>query len=391
MTGAKAVNEKFQPIPDDTSVEQLPDKFHILTGAVIYSALADEKAQEQIDEIIEQIGKGEWFVSMEALFRGFDYGITSATGEQKILPRTEETAWLTKHLRQYGGTGKYENFSLGRVLKNITFSGKGLVRMPANPESIILNENVTAFKSTLANLGYITSSSNDTLTESAMAENNDAQVQIKALEKRVAELADANQKLTETVKTHESSATTAKITGLEAELKTKGEKITQLEGELKTANEAKATVDKEVETLKTRAEKAEAEIAAAKAAERTRSRIESLTKIHAPEDEAKKIVALFEDKGDDEFKTLTSLFSDKWKPAEPAAATASTTEEKPAKPAKPAKTPVPADTDDFEEEEDAALAADTNPEVEATRAAMAEVFAQMLGDASYGTNDGEEL
>jgi hypothetical protein len=56
----------------------------------------------------------------------------------RIIERNEKTAFLTKHLRAYGGKGEFEGSKLGRVLRRIVFSGKGLVSKPANPESVIL-------------------------------------------------------------------------------------------------------------------------------------------------------------------------------------------------------------------------------------------------------------
>ena len=47
---------------------------------------------------------------------------------------------MSKHLRAYGGTGRYEDHKVGRLLKNITFSGKGFVERPANPDSIIFDK-----------------------------------------------------------------------------------------------------------------------------------------------------------------------------------------------------------------------------------------------------------
>jgi len=80
-------------------------------------------------------------VSMECYFRGFDYGLTNnETGEFKVVARSEETSYLTKHLRAYGGLGEHEGYKVGRVLRDITFSGKGYVDKPANPDSIILTK-----------------------------------------------------------------------------------------------------------------------------------------------------------------------------------------------------------------------------------------------------------
>jgi hypothetical protein len=47
---------------------------------------------------------------------------------------------LTSHLRAYGGPGIFDDFRIGRVLRKITFSGKGFVDKPANPDSIIFDK-----------------------------------------------------------------------------------------------------------------------------------------------------------------------------------------------------------------------------------------------------------
>ena len=45
-------------------------------------------------------------------------------------------------MRSYGGLGEHENYKIGRVLRNITFSGKGFVDRPANQDSIIFTKNL---------------------------------------------------------------------------------------------------------------------------------------------------------------------------------------------------------------------------------------------------------
>jgi len=118
------------------------------------------------------------------MFKGFDYGlINEATGEYKILSRSENTAFLTKHLRAYGGSGKYQDHKVGRVLRSITFSGKGYVDKPANPDSIIFNkENFSGF-SYLKNADKSFSGVSD-------SRQNPMEVNNMSLEKEVAELQD---------------------------------------------------------------------------------------------------------------------------------------------------------------------------------------------------------
>jgi len=150
ITGSVVVDDLYQVIADDTSADDLPGKFHILTSAVIYKHIKsrDEKLPDETKALLDSIAKGEWYVSMEALFSDFDYALVKAN-EQIVIPRKEDTAFLTKHLRVHGGVGEYQGYKLGRQLKNITFSGKGLVKNPGNPESYVFND-VTMFKGAFA-------------------------------------------------------------------------------------------------------------------------------------------------------------------------------------------------------------------------------------------------
>lgn len=135
-------------------VNELPSKFHIVTGAVLYKYWDKPELQDRMNKIIAEIGQGRWFVSMEALFKNFDYAVRGTDGKHKIVARNENTAFLTKHLRAYGGTGEYEGNKVGRLLRNIVFSGKGLVARPANPESIFLRSeafNVQSASATVYN------------------------------------------------------------------------------------------------------------------------------------------------------------------------------------------------------------------------------------------------
>lgn len=126
-------------IDEATPVENLPEKFHILTGAVIYRGFSNPELATRAEDLIHEIQDGTKYVSMECYFKGFDYGLTNQeTGEYKVLARNEETAYLTQHLRAFGGLGEHEGYKVGRVLRDITFSGKGYVDKPANPDSIIL-------------------------------------------------------------------------------------------------------------------------------------------------------------------------------------------------------------------------------------------------------------
>ena len=138
ITDNMVVDMSGAEISDETKFEDLPENFDIITSAVLYNSWSDPERQERMEAIIEEIQQGKWFVSMECLFRGFDYAAVAPNGDHKIIARNEDSAFLTKHLRAYGGGGEFEGFKLGRLLRNIAFSGKGLVNNPANPKSVIL-------------------------------------------------------------------------------------------------------------------------------------------------------------------------------------------------------------------------------------------------------------
>ena len=91
-------------------------------------------------EIADEISDGVWKVSMECFFRDFDIKI----GET-IISRQEAESLGYDPQDLIGGFVKVMagNKALGkhlvsRVLRDITFSGMGIVKNPANPHSIIL-------------------------------------------------------------------------------------------------------------------------------------------------------------------------------------------------------------------------------------------------------------
>lgn len=147
---SQVVDADLKPVDEATAADDLPAKFHVLTGGVLYTSWRTPELQEQMDTLLASIAKGEMFVSMECLFKGFDYALKGKDGTTRVVARNEKTAFLTKHLRAYGGTGQYGSERVGRLMRNIVFSGKGLVSNPANPESVILNPQTESFASARA-------------------------------------------------------------------------------------------------------------------------------------------------------------------------------------------------------------------------------------------------
>lgn len=120
-------------IADENNINQIKD---IATQAVIWTHWGDEALKNKVSKIIASIEKRELFVSMEALFKKFDYMLVKGD-VVKLIPRNQDTAFLTKYLRAFGGSGEYDGNKIYRVLRDFTFSGKGIVSDPANPRSII--------------------------------------------------------------------------------------------------------------------------------------------------------------------------------------------------------------------------------------------------------------
>jgi hypothetical protein len=115
ITSVTARDKDGNEIPADSPVEDYPAQFDLHTGAVLYAHWADEKLMERMDGLIAGIKDGKWHVSMECLFRDFDYALLEADGTQKIVARNKATAFLTKKLKTFGGDGTYGDAKLGIV------------------------------------------------------------------------------------------------------------------------------------------------------------------------------------------------------------------------------------------------------------------------------------
>lgn len=133
---AKDVSGNILDINDDN----VPDvDFDLWTEAAIFKLIHADRARE-----IEHRSKSDnLFVSMEAWFDDYSYGLYNDKGLAKVLLRNENTGYLDKHLRASGGSGKFrdpdtdQEVRIGRVLRSITFGGCGLVDSPANKRSTI--------------------------------------------------------------------------------------------------------------------------------------------------------------------------------------------------------------------------------------------------------------
>ena len=140
ITSCYASDADGNILPDFNDMSQVPSMFDIVTGSVLYTSWSSPELKNRMRSIIADIQNGEtWHVSMECLFPQFDYALIDSSGSTKVVRREETSAFLTKHLRAYGGTGEYNGYKVGRLLRSFSFSGVGLVKKPANPRSVILN------------------------------------------------------------------------------------------------------------------------------------------------------------------------------------------------------------------------------------------------------------
>ena len=311
ITGNAVVDENYELVNNHSEVDALPEKFHILTSAVIYKHVSsrDAKLSEETKALLQEISDGKWFVSMEALFSDFDYAVLNAEGEQTVVSRNEETAFLTKHLRSYGGAGEYEGNRVGRIMRNLTFSGKGLVENPGNPESIIFKEEDNVIFKGVANSTprtnlLVTSSSKG---ESSMSEHNEQvrslQAQVESLEARLKGLDE--EKIQAQISTFEKANADkdAEINGLKSKLDAANEAI---EASSKSAEElvtAKAKSDKTIAELEEKLNSIEAE-------NLKTSRVSVLVDKGVDKAEAESLVETFAGITDEQFEALVSKLSD---------------------------------------------------------------------------------
>jgi uncharacterized coiled-coil protein SlyX len=293
ITGNRVVDFQGNAIAEET--ENPPTEFNILTTAVIYKEWSDVDQRQRIQKILAEIEEGEWFVSMECLFPNFDYALVDKTGGTRVVPREESSAFLTKHLRSYGGSGKYEDYRVGRLLRNLSFSGKGLVSKPANPRSVILEGN-----------RFFDESEAQILTISSIKENDmsDLDKQIDDLRSELAEAKAANEVLKEKVVAEQQAEFESKIQTLEATI---AEQAEALEAKEAVVAEQAEAIAKAADDMKEKMEK----LREMQKKEALMKRKAELEEAGLDAEEASATVADFEDADDDTFAKVVALMKKK--------------------------------------------------------------------------------
>ncbi len=243
-----------------TEADVLPEEFDLEVAGVLYKSLPQLKSK--IDTILEQAGKGELFVSMECWFDDLAYGIKDPlTGKTTAVERKDDTAFLTKHLKVYGGNGEYKGYKIGRILKNIVFGGQGLVKNPANPESVI--KIAANLKGGVENMDKEI----EKKLEEALANLVNKDKQIEGLTKELESVKSAN-----TVFATKIKEVTESIEQLTSQLQTAAEDMKNLETE-------KDVLSKKLEEVTAGAKKATDELEIIHKASVTKERFEKLSKV----------------------------------------------------------------------------------------------------------------
>lgn len=296
ITGNALVDFSGNEIDENTT--EIPSDFNILTTSVIYTAWSDIEQRERMEKIVAEIEQGKWYVSMECLFPNFDYALTGPNGESRVIKRAEASAFLTKHLRAYGGTGQYQDYKVGRLLRNLSFSGKGLVSKPANPRSIILDGNESFSESQASALDV-----------SLIKENDMSDVlnqQIADLQKDLAEAKAANDALHGELESAKNAETEATIAELTEKLAVAEAQVAELTEAAKHGDEKMKKMEEEVEAAKKDKAEMEEDYKAMKKKEAMMKRKASLLEIGLTEETATATVEDFADVDDATFDRVVA-------------------------------------------------------------------------------------
>lgn len=323
IIGSWPVDKDFSLIDTDTSVDNLPDSYHILVSSVIYRQWQDPEYKARAEELIRKIEEGNMYVSMECIFRGFDYAIQTPDMQNRIVARNEETAFLSRHLRAYGGTGEYEGHKVGRLLKNITFSGKGFVERPANPESIIFDKDqifdfagASVSKNLFSSDNGVSVRIEQNILSNTDSESEEENSMSDFLNDQVAELKAALAASQEEVKELVEKVSKANVEKLEAEITELNQTVSSLSDSIAEA-EAKATEDKEkiealqasISELTEAKDAAESAIAQMEEEKKRQARAAALIEAGISEEEVEAKLETFASLSDEQFNDVVSTIA----------------------------------------------------------------------------------
>jgi hypothetical protein len=236
-------------------VDDLKDdeSFEIVIQGAVWHHLPHIKTTA--DQIIQRINEENLFVSMECWFDNYNFGFYTESGElYDLVPRNSDTAFLERHLRANGGTGKYSGMRIGRALVGINFGGIAFVDRPANKRSYILNHFAFDPNSSLEEVGAHKNDNQDPdpivlnnvvndvqnvkpiMEVSNMNDLNRAAASADEIQGAVKEALDARDRVEASKRDQETlEATKTRNTALEAELKQANSALSKLQTAIDTA------------------------------------------------------------------------------------------------------------------------------------------------------------
>jgi hypothetical protein len=243
---------------------------------------------------------------MECLFAGFDYALTNKEGQAKILARDEESAFLTKHLRAYGGEGEYEGYKIGRALKNIAFSGKGLVERPANPRSIIIDKN-----SSKAFVLEEDNSSNFYIGDLKMSDTSMLEKQIAELKTAIASTEQENREVKAKIEEAKDKEFASQVEAFESQVEIGNSTIAEMEETIKSTQAKVAELEDALAKSNEELTQATEAVAGWKKKEKQQSRMASLMNSGLEQEEAADSLASFDGLDDESFQSIVALMKKK--------------------------------------------------------------------------------
>lgn len=315
----------------DPEQEEVPAFFHLGTTNVIWRHLNNELLRAKATLLIKKIEEGSMAVSMESMFNGFDYGLcdddqkysdgTFSTQNMDIIARNEVTAFMTKHLRAYGGDGKYNGKKLVRVLKGITFTGLGVVSEPANPSSIMLkNEDILKKSEKNEEVLSISASSgvynNDDTSKTESKMTDILESQLKEAQETIAELRKELELAKELSVKADFEKAQKELQDAQAAIESKEEVIQTLESAkacMCNQYEEKAA---ELETVKKEKEELAAKLAELEKSQVEAMRVAAFEEKGYSETEASAIVAKLVSLDDETFNVVLAGYASKTAPAD---------------------------------------------------------------------------
>lgn len=276
--------------------DELTEDIDIIVHGVIYKSWTDADQRDKVEQLIAAIEANKKFVSMECSFPHFDYAIISPKGEHQYIERDAQSSFLTKYLRAYGGSGEFEGYKIGRMLRDFRFIGKGVVDKPGNPRSVILAKNLM-FKPAKADLFFTSAevSMDPKDLEKANADNDRLTADLKSAQNEINQLKASQSDLEKTLSDNGVELEKVK-TDLE-EVRTKlTAAVTELEtakADLESANADKVKLTEEVTVLAN-------EI-------KTSARVSALSEKGVDPEKIDEIVAKFDSVDDEVFEAAIAL------------------------------------------------------------------------------------